>query len=204
MAGRRVQKSSKKPFVIFLIAVAVIIAGIVCLLVFFNVNSHTPDNKATTVVTTTSEQIVSVTSNSAEEEQITTTSVEAEKTTQAEPAETQKVVVPTKNGGEIGYFNATYVPYKAIDTMTNEECSLREVFGSSFGKGTITFNEDGTFTDSVISSSANSGAYAAEGEAIVATYSNDKNMTVSAVGWDNGTPKELIINYGGYDVYFNM
>lgn len=206
MAGRHSAKSSKKPLIIICIAAAVIIIGVVCAVIFFNKGSKPANtNQATTQQTSSTVQLTSA--ESAETTLKPTTSEQP--TTQiesftGETSEVPKVVVPTQGGQSVSYFNATYVPYKAIDSSTNEECSLREVFGSSFSQGVITFNSDGTFTDSVTSSSVDSGAYAVEGDTIVATYSNDKNMSVKVVSWEGDTPSELIINYGGYDVYFNM
>lgn len=206
MAGRHSAKTSKKPIVIICIVAAVIIIGVICALIFFNSGSKPANTTSTTTQQTTS----TVQSTSVESAQTTLQPTESEQpTTQSETfagetSEVSKVVVPTQGGQEVSYFNATYVPYKAVDSSTNEECTLREVFGSAFSQGVITFNSDGTFTDSVTSSSANSGAYAVEGDKIVATYTNDKNMSVKVASWEGDTPSELIINYGGYDVYFNM
>ena len=206
MAGRHSAKTSKKPIVIICIVTAVIIIGVICAVIFFNSGSKPANTTSTTTQQTTS----TVQSTSVESAQTTLQPTESEQpTTQSEiftgeTSEVSKVVVPTKSGQEVSYFNATYVPYKAIDSSTNEECTLREVFGSAFSQGVITFNSDGTFTDSVTSSSANSGSYAVEGDKIVATYTNDKNMSVKVISWEGDTPSELIINYGGYDVYFNM
>lgn len=206
MAGRHSAKTSKKPIVIICIVTAVIIIGVICAVIFFNSGSKPANTTSTTTQQTTS----TVQSTSVESAQTTLQPTESEQpTTQSETfagetSEVSKVVVPTQGGQEVSYFNATYVPYKAVDSSTNEECTLREVFGSAFSQGVITFNSDGTFTDSVTSSSANSGAYAVEGDKIVATYSNDKNMSVKVASWEGDTPSELIINYGGYDVYFNM
>lgn len=206
MAGRHSAKSSKKPLVIICIVAAVIIIGVICAVLFLNSGLNPANTNSTTSQQTTS----TVQSTSAESAETTLQSTTSEHpTTQietfaGETSEVPKVVVPTQSGQTVSYFNATYVPYKAIDSSTNEECSLREVFGSAFSQGVITFNSDGTFTDSVTSSSVDSGAYAVEGDTIVATYSNDKNMSVKVVSWDGDTPLELIINYGGYDVYFNM
>ena len=206
MAGRHSAKTSKKPIVIICIVAAVIIIGVICAVIFFNSGSKPANTTSTTTQQTTS----TVQSTSVESAQTTLQPTESEQpTTQSETfagetSEVSKVVVPTQGGQEVSYFNATYVPYKAVDSSTNEECTLREVFGSAFSQGVITFNSDGTFTDSVTSSSANSGAYAVEGDKIVATYSNDKNMSVKVASWEGDTPSELIINYGGYDVYFNM
>lgn len=206
MAGRHSAKTSKKPIVIICIVTAVIIIGVICAVIFFNSGSKPANTTSTTTQHTTS----TVPSTSVESAQTTLQPTESEQpTTQSETfagetSEVSKVVVPTQGGQEVSYFNATYVPYKAVDSSTNEECTLREVFGSAFSQGVITFNSDGTFTDSVTSSSANSGAYAVEGDKIVATYTNDKNMSVKVTSWEGDTPSELIINYGGYDVYFNM
>ena len=206
MAGRHSAKTSKKPIVIICIVAAVIIIGVICAVIFFNSGSKPANTTSTTTQQTTS----TVQSTSVESAQTTLQPTESEQpTTQSETfagetSEVSKVVVPTQGGQEVSYFNATYVPYEAVDSSTNEECTLREVFGSAFSQGVITFNSDGTFTDSVTSSSANSGAYAVEGDKIVATYSNDKNMSVKVASWEGDTPSELIINYGGYDVYFNM
>ena len=206
MAGRHSAKTSKKPIVIICIVTAVIIIGVICAVIFFNSGSKPANTTSTTTQQTTS----TVQSTSVESAQTTLQPTESEQpTTQSETfagetSAASKVVVPTQGGQEVSYFNATYVPYKAVDSSTNEECTLREVFGSAFSQGVITFNSDGTFTDSVTSSSANSGAYAVEGDKIVATYSNDKNMSVKVASWEGDTPSELIINYGGYDVYFNM
>lgn len=206
MAGRHSAKTSKKPIVIICIVTAVIIIGVICAVIFFNSGSKPANTTSTTTQQTTS----TVQSTSVESAQTTLQPTESEQpTTQSETfagetSEVSKVVVPTQGGQEVSYFNATYVPHKAVDSSTNEECTLREVFGSAFSQGVITFNSDGTFTDSVTSSSANSGAYAVEGDKIVATYTNDKNMSVKVASWEGDTPSELIINYGGYDVYFNM
>lgn len=206
MAGRHSAKTSKKPIVIICIVIAVIIIGVICAVIFFNSGSKPANTTSTTTQQTTS----TVQSTSVESAETTLQPTESEQpTTQSETfagetSEVSKVVVPTQGGQEVSYFNATYVPYKAVDSSTNEECTLREVFGSAFSQGVITFNSDGTFTDSVTSSSANSGAYAVEGDKIVATYTNDKNMSVKVASWEGDTPSELIINYGGYDVYFNM
>lgn len=206
MAGRHSAKGSKKPIVIICIVTAVIIIGVICAVIIFSSGSKSANTTSTTTQQTTS----TVQSTSGESAETTPQpTADEQSTTQAETftgetSEVSKVIVPTQSGQEVSYFNATYVPYKAVDSTTNEECTLREVFGSAFSQGVITFNSDGTFTDSVTSSSVDSGAYAVEGDKFLATYSNDKNMSVKVVSWEGDTPLELIINYGGYDVYFNM
>lgn len=213
MDYRYSKKTSKKPIAAIIIIIVVLIAAAVGVYIYFsmngtNENSEKPNDASTlTSETTLTYQTDAVYSDASSQPQSETQdnndsgdSQSAEETI----SEHNQVVVPTKGSGEISYFNATYVPYKAVDTITDSECSLREVFGSSFSNGVLTFNSDGTFTDSVISASSNYGEYAVEGTEISATYSNDKNMQIKALGWDGDTPTELVINYGGYDVYFNM
>lgn len=203
MAGRHSAKSSNTLIkVISTIAVIIIvIAAIVITVNFFTDNKVTGD-KATVTTQQTTEIIESVTTSHTVATVPPTT--EQGVTSVTSQNATQVVVIPTENGENISYFNATYAPYKAIDTFSDTECTLKEVFGSSYSGGVITFNSDGTFFDSVTSSSIKSGAYVVENELIKATYTNDKNMTVTVSEWDGDTPSELIINYGGYDVYFGL
>lgn len=114
----------------------------------------------------------------------------------------ESVVVPG-NPENASYFSAAFSPYKAVDSSTDEECSFKEVFGSSYSGGSVVFNSDGSFTDSLTNSSSNSGAYAVEDSKLLATYSNDKNMDVSVTSWNGDAPSEIVINYGGYYVYLN-
>lgn len=131
------------------------------------------------------------------------TSAESSDAEQSKTSTTQKVVVPESSGSKVSYFSKTFTPYKALDTESGNSCSLKEVFGSSFTSGNIKFNSDGTFTDNMSVSSVNSGAYALTDKKITATYTNDKNMSVSVIEWNGNTPSEISVNYGGYDVYFN-
>lgn len=203
MAGRHSAKSSNSVIKIISI-IAVIIIVVVCIVIavnFFKKN-ETPSNETVATTQQSTTVVTETTSQTEPETEVSTT----EQGVTADPSaeETQVVVVPTQNGEDVSYFNATYVPYKAIDTATDTECTLKEVFGSSYAGGVITFNSDGTFSDSLMSSSISKGAYVVEGETIRATYSNDKNMSISVNGWDGDTPSELVINYGGYDVYFGL
>ncbi len=209
MNGSHSVKSSKKPVIIICIAAAVIIA-VVCVIIFLNVGKKSETPAVTTQSTTSqvmTQQETDANVYSSEIQQQTSAESNAEsqgETSEAQNSETQNVVVPTNSEEEVKYFNATYAPYKAVDTLTGDECTLKEVFGSSYGGGVITFNSDGSFSESFASSSVNSGAYAVEGDSIIATYTNDKNMSVTVTQWDGDTPSELIINYGGYDVYFSL
>ena len=98
--------------------------------------------------------------------------------------------------------SATLIPYYAKDENSSEEYSLRDLFGSAYSGGGFTFNEDGTFIDGITSASANSGAYIVEGDSVVITYSNDKNVIAAVTEWNGDVPAEITVNYGGIIVSF--
>lgn len=203
MAGRHTAKTSKAPFVIVCILLVAVVAviGAIIFMNFFG-NSDLPETSSQPVTTI---EPITVSEDTAEASQQTTvqpTTKEQGVTASENEKETIDVAVPTKNGEDIRYFNASYVPYKAVDSASGTQCSLREVFGSAYAGGVITFNSDGTFTDTLTSSVVDSGAYAVEGDSIVATYTNDKNMSITVNSWDGDSPSDFVINYGGYDVYF--
>lgn len=207
MAGRYSTKKSKAPVIFIISAIAVVVIAVVCIIVFAFPKGQS-DNKAVTTqpastVESTTVESTSSASDSQEETTIAEETTVQAPTTSAKVSEPEKVVLPTESDETSSYFSATFSPYKAVDTSTGEECSLREVFGSSYSGGNITFTSDGSFTDSLSASSVNSGAYAVSGESISATYTNDKNMPITVIQWNGNAPSEFIVNYGGYDVYFN-
>ena len=93
-------------------------------------------------------------------------------------------------------------PVITPDENSSEEYSLRDLFGSAYSGGGFTFNEDGTFIDGITSASANSGAYIVEGDSVVITYSNDKNVIAAVTKWNGDVPAEITVNYGGIIVSF--
>ncbi len=200
MSEYRYKKSSKVPIIIFIVAVVAVIAAVICVIVFSNGNSK-PQQKTESTVQTT---VASAQQTTAVNQQSDlTTEPQQQNTTEPQQSDNKKIEVPTISGEEQGdYFNTTLAPVRAVDTYTDSECTLKEVFGSSFSGGVFTFNSDGTFSESLSLTSANSGAYAVEGDKIIATYTNDKNIVITVTEWDGDTPAEVVINYGGYDVYF--
>ena len=70
---------------------------------------------------------------------------------------------------------------------------MRDLFGSAYSGGGFTFNEDGTFIDGITSASANSGAYIVEGDSVVITYSNDKNVIAAVTKWNGDVPAEITV-----------
>ena len=199
MAGRHSAKTSKAPIVIvFAIILLIVAVGVV---VFFmnsknsDISETQPQQLASTEVQAT--EIKDTQSQIIEE--ITTIPVTEEQGVTSAETVPIDIIVPTQQGAEVSYFEASYSPVKAVDSSTGNECSLSEVFGSSYSGGAITFYSDGTFLDLIISSR---GAYVVSGETISATYVNDKNMDITVNSWNDNIPSDFIINYGGYDVYF--
>ena len=215
MSGKHAVKSSKKPLIIVICAVVLVavIAGAVIL--FMNLSGKN-NNSATTVPTTAtsttadntnSTQNVSTSASETTQPATESGEVSQEPTEQGYTAESSsndsEIVVPTISGEEQKpKFSATLIPYYAKDENSSEEYSLRDLFGSAYSGGGFTFNEDGTFIDGITSASANSGAYIVEGDSVVITYSNDKNVIATVTEWNGDVPAEITVNYGGIIVSF--
>ena len=205
MSGKHAVKSSKKSLII-IICVVVLVAVIAGAVILFMNLSGKNNNSATTDNTNSTQNV----SNSVSETtQPATKSGEAsqEPTEQGYTAETSsndsEIVVPTISGEkQKPKFSATLIPYYAKDENSSEEYSLRDLFGSAYSGGGFTFNEDGTFIDGITSASANSGAYIVEGDSVVITYSNDKNVIAAVTEWNGDVPAEITVNYGGIIVSF--
>ena len=162
-----------------------------------------------TAIDSSSTYFMNVSDSVSETTQPATKSGEAsqEPTEQGYTAETSsndsEIVVPTISGEkQKPKFSATLIPYYAKDENSSEEYSLRDLFGSAYSGGGFTFNEDGTFIDGITSASANSGAYIVEGDSVVITYSNDKNVIATVTEWNGDVPAEITVNYGGIIVSF--
>lgn len=210
MAGKHSQnkngKKSKAP-VIIIIASSVIVAAAVTAGIIFFVNGgfKKADTNATTAPVTTAAATQSTTAQSTQ--QATTVAADHipdDNKHETEAQSSNSVVVPTQAEGKITYFNATYIPNgNVLDTFTGAKTSLREVFGSGYNtNGVITFNEDGSFSDSVSSAQPKKGAYVVQNEEISATYDDDRNMEITVLKWDGSTPSSFCISYAGYNVYF--
>lgn len=224
-SGNKVKKSSKKPAMIIIIAIAAVIIIAVAAVLFIPLCGNLSDNlqfathpsitehpQTTALSTDLQEQTTEAAEQTIASEQSTqqeNTNSAVSKTQKAteegitiQSSDSESVVVPG-NLENATYFSATFSPYKAVDSETGEECSLKEVFGSSYSGGSIVFSDDGRFTDSLTTSSSNSGAYAVQDSNLAVTYSNDKNMDVAVNAWEGNTPTDIVVNYGGYNVYLN-
>lgn len=131
------------------------------------------------------------------------------------PAGTEDVTIPTEeiqfdtHGGEITYFNATYIPHMEVeDLSTGSTVTLRDVFGQESSNGVITFNDDGTFFTNFDSSGAQTGRYQVENREISATYYPDRELNITVTKWNEETkqPAEFTIIVGeesnGYKLFF--
>ena len=211
MSGKHAVKSSKKSLII-IICVVVLVAVIAGAVILFMNLSGKNNNSATTPPPPPADNTnptQNVSNSVSETTQPATKSGEAsqEPTEQGYTAETSsndsEIVVPTISGEkQKPKFSATLIPYYAKDENSSEEYSLRDLFGSAYSGGGFTFNEDGTFIDGITSASANSGAYIVEGDSVVITYSNDKNVIAAVTKWNGDVPAEITVNYGGIIVSF--
>ena len=211
MAGRHAAKTSKKPLAIILVA-AILVAAVVGGVLFFVFNGkegNSDNDKATTGTTvaigTSAEQAQTETASDTETQETAFSAVESTQSAEEEPqAETEAdaIVVPTEADEAVSFFNATYIPNgEAVDAETGQSVSLREALGASYSEGVLTFNSDGTFSDS-ITANANFGSYVVQDNSIKATYADDRNMDITVTQWSDGAPSAFYVNYGGCIIYF--
>ncbi len=225
MAGRHAAPAgSKKPVIIIVVAVILTAAAVGAALFFMNGGfsmfggDDKPTQPATTAPATTAaattqaatEAVVTQTSDGGEgSDDIQQTTAEAPAPTETAPQPTTiDIAIPTEDSGEVTYFNATYIPNgQVIDLSTGENVTLRDVFGATYPEGVLTFNDDGTFTDTINASGIDSGAYLVQNGQIKATYVYDRNMNITVTEWNGNTPAEFYIIYGGsesgYQVFFS-
>lgn len=205
MAGKHSRKTkSKAPVIIVVVIAVLLIAAAAVFFIFFNPfkDNTQPTAQETTAAT---EQIVATAVQTVDETVPPTAAPESDIVDETGvPHETSEIEIELPGGEEnASYFNASFIPNgKVIDTYSGNQTNLREVFGTAYTEGVVTFNSDGTFTDTLVSSGVDSGKYAVKDGAITATYTDDKNMQIEVLSWDGDTPSEFFINYGGYEVYF--
>ncbi len=208
MAGKHAAPStgSKKPLIITISVVAAIavIAAVTVIIIMMNNKSSEPDKKPTQATTAALSTAAETTRSLPDNPPSTEKPAENHST---EPATTLNINIPTEAGSVITHFNATYIPNgEVLDATTGASMTLRDVFGSGYANGVLTFNEDGTFTDSLSSSGTESGQYNVENGEIKATYATDRNMDITVTEWNEAdkTPAAFYIIYnGGFIVYFS-
>lgn len=192
----KTEKKSKAPVIVIIVACVVLIAAAIFAILFFNgaFGQNDGDNNSTEL--TTSDEF-GTTSAQGMHGQLPSDSQSSE--------ETNVVLPPTEAEGEITYFSGTFTPNgKVIDQLTgNKNATLREVFGNGYNsKGGITFNDNGTFEDTLRPSDNSNGGYVVQNKKVIATYSDDKNMDITVTKWDGNTPISFYVVYADYAVYF--
>ena len=216
MAGKHTAQTNKKPVAIIVIIAVIAVGLIVGGIIFFMNNGKSPENTnpvTTTAVFTTQPTFTSVPDSQPQTASEAAQSTEAQTSAPNEgqssaqetqsPATAQNIVVPTEAQGEVTHFNNTYIPNgRAEDAVTGESVSLRDALGASYAEGALTFNDDGTFTDTIVSGIVSSGRYNVQNDNITAIYSDDHNMEIIVTDWNNGVPVKFSVNYGGCIVYF--
>lgn len=223
MAGKHMQqnKGSKKPVIIVVsIVAALAVIGVAAFFIinFFNNQNNTKKAPQTTTaaVTTVAPQTDATAASGGNEGQGSSDPSDGDSSATEQPAEsvhveptTLDINIPTEEGSEITHFSASYAPNGVVeDLATGESVTLNDVFGSTYPGGTLTFNEDGSFIDTIGGSGVDSGQYNVENKEIKATYVYDRNMDITVMEWnDDGTPASFYIIYGsdgnGYRVYFS-
>lgn len=214
MSGRHAVKSSKKPLIIVICAVVLVAVIVATLILFMNHSGGSNNNSITAPATTVATTEVSTNSTDSQSSTVEeTTASDSNNQNSQDPTEQgftsessnndSEIVVPTISGEEQKpKFSATLIPYYAKDENSSEEVSLRDLFGSAYSGGGFTFNDDGTFIDGITNAAANSGAYIVEGNNIIITYSNDKNVIATVTEWNGDVPTEFTVNFGGIIVSF--
>ena len=214
-------KNKKKLIIIIAAAAAAVIAAIITIVaVNSNKGCDNCKDQETTVAATAASEPVPATAAS---EPVAETTQSVEKTLPDTPPETEELIgteepetlpaidiaLPTE-GGEVTYFSAEFFPdTSAEDIAKGTKVSIRSLFGQGNADGKLTFNSDGTFTDSLSSSGMASGAYHAENRKITAVYLPDRQMDIHIIEWDdqNNKPFSFYVIYSmgenaNYKVYF--
>lgn len=192
----KTDKKSKAPIIVIIIVLAVLIAAAIFAILYFNGAFSQNDGDTDSSVSTTSDEF-GTTAAQGMHGQLQPDSQSSE--------ETNKVLPPTEGEGEITYFTGSYTPNgKVVDKLSgNNNATLREVFGNGYNaQGGITFNNDGTFSDTLRPSDHSNGGYVVQNEKIIATYSDDKNMDITVTEWNGNAPKSFYVVYADYEVYF--
>lgn len=120
------------------------------------------------------------------------------------------VTLPTQ-GGTLSYFSGSYVPdSRAEDTATGRAVHMRELFGSGYATARMTFQTDGTFTDSLPPTGARAGVYQVENGVLTAAYRPDETMQIDVTAWssDGTKPVTFCVTYQtvgdkGYRVFYS-
>ena len=203
-------KNILKSIIAAVIAAAIIATVIIVITINQNKDSGKSGAQETTASTVSTEPVTQETQPTTKDLPDAPPSTEAPVATEEpETMPTIDIALPTE-GGEVTYFSGVYVPdSSAEDISKGTKVSMRSLFGQSYSSGALTFNADGTFTDTLSSTGTAAGAYHVENGQITAVYLPDRQMDITVIDWDgqNNKPFSFYVIYSmganaNYKVYF--
>ena len=171
---------------IAVIAVSAAAAAVIGIAVWLTAGVQSPDHTPAAPQTTVSAPNSAADASSAAQADHNAPSSENAAT--APPEENRATAAAQPSNDSALRFSGVYAPdSKAEDAETGQVTRLRDLFGDKSREATLTFREDGTFTDSLRSAD---GVYQLENGALTAVYQPDERMDVTVTAWkdDGVTP----------------
>ena len=171
---------------IAVIAVSAAAAAVIGIAVWLTAGVQLPDHTPAAPQTTVSAPNSAADASSAAQADHNAPSSENAAT--APPEENRATAAAQPSNDSALRFSGVYAPdSKAEDAETGQVTRLRDLFGDKSREATLTFREDGTFTDSLRSAD---GVYQLENGALTAVYQPDERMDVTVTAWkdDGVTP----------------
>ena len=171
---------------IAVIAVSAAAAAVIGITVWLTAGVQLPDHTPAAPQTTVSAPNSAADASSAAQADHNASFSESAVT--APPEENRATAAAQPSNDSALRFSGVYAPdSKAEDAETGQVTRLRDLFGDKSREATLTFREDGTFTDSLRSAD---GVYQLENGALTAVYQPDERMDVTVTAWkdDGVTP----------------
>ena len=171
---------------IAVIAVSAAAAAVIGIAVWLTAGVQLPDHTPAAPQTTVSAPNSAADASSAAQADHNASFSESAVT--APPEENRATAAAQPSNDSALRFSGVYAPdSKAEDAETGQVTRLRDLFGDKSREATLTFREDGTFTDSLRSAD---GVYQLENGALTAVYQPDERMDVTVTAWkdDGVTP----------------
>ena len=190
---------------IAVIAVSAAAAAVIGITVWLTAGVQLPDHTPAAPQTTVSAPNSAADASSAAQADHNASFSESAVT--APPEENRATAAAQPSNDSALRFSGVYAPdSKAEDAETGQVTRLRDLFGDKSREATLTFREDGTFTDSLRSAD---GVYQLENGALTAVYQPDERMDVTVTAWkdDGVTPVTFCVVYhlaggSGYKVFY--
>ena len=124
--------------------------------------------------------------------------------TDIEDADSEDITSDTANDDGDDANDVSFEIKRVIDTSTGEEASPRVVFGKYYHSCYLVLYSDRTLTLS-LNPSADidlTGSYTISGDTMSVDYGDDIGAEYRIIYADNGDIDYIIVNSGGYDIYF--